>query len=632
MDIRDAAIRSASQGMRVFPVYGIITPGPTEAEARCTCGKLCGSPGKHPVMTGWQDAATTDHDVINKWFANGRNWNYGIALDGRDWTVTEIDPYEGGSLRALRKAVGKLGPITTSGRGHHVFFKGTNLTNGTRIGPGIAVRAAGYFVVGPGSIHYTGRMYGRRTYGFDRIDERPELVVMTFRSSSPGDVKGSPLAVPKKIPEEIFDGQGRWRHLLSVAGTLVSRGLTEATVLEAVRAVNFNQCRPPKSDTDVVRLVRYVIEQEGATEGCKEDDLGKTPPIIASPMTISEIVKAFGAATSFEEVFALFHETDPPTDPIDQLLVRRHLADVMKRWKVPLRAVDEWLSVKAAERAVSGIQFPEYEPWSEPVEGSRLVADLEAYFIRFVDAPPESILAASLWTIWTHVFDLFDIAPLLVMTSATKHCGKTTMLRLVGSVAVRPQFSSNLTGAVLFRVIEKYRPTLLIDEADNFAKFNDDLKGLLNAGHERMTALALRTVGDDHDRGGESVGISMTAESVLVKSEAARQQLDEERPSPLPEEPPEKAKPVPAEGGQPEPTLLRRFHGGVSLDPVRLSRDVAEIADAIVQHLASQPDAKVELSLEIQAKLPEGAPDSMVRTVTENARTLKFREYGFEEE
>jgi len=68
------------------------------------------------------------------------------------------------------------------------------------------------------------------------------------------------------------------------------------------------------------------------------------------------------------------------------------------------------------------------------------------------------------------------------------------------------------------------------------------------------------------------------------------------------------------------------------LDPVRLSRDVAQIADAIVQHLASLPKAEVELSLEIQAKLPEGAPGDVVRTVTENAKTLKFREYGFEPE
>ena len=293
---------SANQGMRVFPVHGIISPGPTEAEARCTCGTPCESPGKHPVMTGWQDTATTDHDVINEWFANGRNWNYGIALDGRHWTATELDPYDGGRLRALREIVGELGPISTSGRGHHVWFKGTNLRNGTKIGLGMTVRAAGYYVVGPGSTHYTGRRYGRRTYGFDRLGDRPDLVVATSGFGSPVHAKGSSLVVPKRIPAEIFDGEGRWRVLQSVAGTMVSRGLTEATVLLAVRAVNHNQCRPPKNDDNVVRLVRWVIEHDGATKGCKEDDFDPRP--VTGPMKVAEIKNSLDGEELANEALA----------------------------------------------------------------------------------------------------------------------------------------------------------------------------------------------------------------------------------------------------------------------------------------------------------------------------------------
>jgi hypothetical protein len=220
---------------------------------------------------------------------------------------------------------------------------------------------------------------------------------------------------------------------------------------------------------------------------------------LPTPMTIAEIVQAFANANTAEDIFALLKDTDAPADPIDQQLVRFQLVEVLKRWKIPVKAIDEWFKVKAIERAAAGIAFPEHGPWLEPVDGAELVVDLEAFFSRFVHAPEESILAAALWTIWTHVFDLFDIAPLLVLTSPTKRCGKTTMLKVIGSVCARRLFSSNVTGAVLFRVIEKYRPTLLIDEADNFARFNDELKGLLNAGHERMTAQATRTVGENHD-------------------------------------------------------------------------------------------------------------------------------------
>ena len=75
---------------------------------------------------------------------------------------------------------------------------------------------------------------------------------------------------------------------------------------------------------------------------------------------------------------------------------------------------------------------------------------------------------------------------------------------------------------------------------------------------------------------------------------------------------------------------MRRFHGSVSLDPERLGRDAGRIAEEIVQHLTTLKGASVSLMLEIEADLPDGAPDTVVRTVTENARTLKFRAQGFE--
>jgi hypothetical protein len=52
----------------------------------------------------------------------------------------------------------------------------------------------------------------------------------------------------------------------------------------------------------------------------------------------------------------------------------------------------------------------------------------------------------------------------------------------------------------------------------------------------------------------------------------------------------------------------------------------------VVQHLTKLPGAKVEVTLEIRAEIPDGAPDSVVRTVTENCRTLKFSTHGFEKE
>lgn len=82
--------------------------------------------------------------------------------------------------------------------------------------------------------------------------------------------------------------------------------------------------------------------------------------------------------------------------------------------------------------------------------------------------------------------------------------------------------------------------------------------------------------------------------------------------------------------GEDEQSDPRRFHGTVKLDSVRLSRDVGNIAQEVIQHLAGLMGANVEIVLEIRADVPDGVPESVARTVTENCRTLNFQNYGFE--
>ena len=63
-----------------------------------------------------------------------------------------------------------------------------------------------------------------------------------------------------------------------------------------------------------------------------------------------------------------------------------------------------------------------------------------------------------------------------------------------------------------------------------------------------------------------------------------------------------------------------------------MDRDGGQIADEVISHLHGLIGAEVTVTLDIQAKVPSGAPDNVVRTVTENARTLKFTSQGFERE
>ena len=76
----------------------------------------------------------------------------------------------------------------------------------------------------------------------------------------------------------------------------------------------------------------------------------------------------------------------------------------------------------------------------------------------------------------------------------------------------------------------------------------------------------------------------------------------------------------------------KRFHGTVTLDSTRVGRDASHIADEVIAHLAGLVGATVKVTLEVVAEIPSGTPDNVVRTVTENSRTLKFTSQGFEKD
>ncbi|GMW00528.1 MAG: hypothetical protein AMXMBFR84_16650 [Candidatus Hydrogenedentota bacterium] len=149
-------------------------------------------------------------------------------------------------------------------------------------------------------------------------------------------------------------------------------------------------------------------------------------------------------------------------------------------------------------------------------------------------------------------------------------------------------------------------------------------------------------------RGGQSIFTAgADAPGLLVKPDVARKQLEAETSK-------AQADPatgesgvvagdaqVPSTGGDsgnagasPAPIQVRpkRYHGTVVLDPARVGRDASRVADEVIAHLAGLVGADVTVTLEIEAQFQSGAPENVVRTVTENGRTLKFTSQGFERE
>lgn len=143
--------------------------------------------------------------------------------------------------------------------------------------------------------------------------------------------------------------------------------------------------------------------------------------------------------------------------------------------------------------------FDDVQPYHSPVDGAELLEQIKAIIDRHIVCEPPTSLAAALWIMFTWCIDAVHIAPIACITAPEKRCGKTQLLTLIGELCYKPMPASNITTAALFRSIEKWMPTLLIDEADSFMKENEDLRGIINAGHSRKNAFVIRTTGDNHE-------------------------------------------------------------------------------------------------------------------------------------
>ena len=144
------------------------------------------------------------------------------------------------------------------------------------------------------------------------------------------------------------------------------------------------------------------------------------------------------------------------------------------------------------------------------------------------------------------------------------------------------------------------------------------------------------------------MSVHRDGESVLVKPDAAQEQIEEkadQREQTATEtDQDEQDKPTPSQDGasedqdvadsstDSEPSQPKRFYGSVELNSTRMSRDAGQIALEIFQHLVSRLDADLSITLEIQAEIPEGVPEDIARVISENAHTLDFEQFEFEDE
>jgi hypothetical protein len=161
--------------VRVVPLWGVIEHKQGGLRCECRRGRACPSPGKHPRVSGWQNIATRDREVIRQWFERWPSMNFGAVLDDvfvldADVKRRKDDSIANGAveLALLEDHYGESLPWTTTvetGRGQrcsHRYYEippGTRIRSGTDVIPGVDIKANRALAVLPGSVHHTGRLY-----------------------------------------------------------------------------------------------------------------------------------------------------------------------------------------------------------------------------------------------------------------------------------------------------------------------------------------------------------------------------------------------------------------------------------------------------------------------------------------
>jgi len=330
----------------------------------------------------------------------------------------------------------------------------------------------------------------------------PGWVAMTSPggSSAAGKADWSPVAGRKVTAWPDADDAGK-QYARDVADLAAAAGAESVAVVDlpADLPKGWDLADVPPDGWGTDRLAQLLEDAEPVVSTAKDPR-----PVSSRPNArVEELVASMRGVKDFNEAENLLRELRAALAGADKLAVEAAKARAIEALKVRRAAglVEAAFDAGAAEAGgeEDGLFLQDTELWPEPVDGAELLDKLRAAFLRYVVLPDGAAVALALWVVFAHAHGAASISPILAITSPEKRCGKTLLLDVLGALVPRPLAASSITAATLFRTVEKYRPTLLIDEADTFLADHDDLRGVLNSGHRRSQAWVLRTVGDDHE-------------------------------------------------------------------------------------------------------------------------------------
>jgi len=166
-----------------------------------------------------------------------------------------------------------------------------------------------------------------------------------------------------------------------------------------------------------------------------------------------------------------------------------------KTWKVKKSAIDKDIGrlVEPQDQGETSI-VEDLKPYEGEVNGAELADEVEQILKEYIFLErQEYYTAVTLWILLTYAFEKFNILPMLLLTSPVMRCGKTTLLIVLEGLVYKGLTTSNISPSATYRVAEKFKPTLLVDEGDRQLAMNKELEGIINAGHTKRTAFVIKS-------------------------------------------------------------------------------------------------------------------------------------------
>ncbi|MGH7969499.1 MAG: DUF3631 domain-containing protein, partial [Limisphaerales bacterium] len=170
--------------------------------------------------------------------------------------------------------------------------------------------------------------------------------------------------------------------------------------------------------------------------------------------------------------------TEPITTPHD---LPTQFADEPSATENPKSTIEN-----PEDAAANAVTFPALEPWPEPItNGPALFDEAHDRALHYLYLPGGAAVVLTLWSTHASAIGAFQYSPRLNFTSTEPGCGKSTALSFLATLTPKVLRTDNLKPAVLFRIVDRHQPTLLLDELDSYLHLYSEIRGLLNAGISR---------------------------------------------------------------------------------------------------------------------------------------------------